>query len=76
MLSLTACGGGSSNNSPAETKATVASLAGIWDVGGDGGTEGKDESYMVIDSNGSVSIYDYAGDSFDNEGNCYWIEKT
>lgn len=63
--SLAACGGGSSGSS-----GSVSSLAGTyaWPDSGDG-----DEGYIIIASNGDITDYDYAGDAFDNSGNCYWI---
>lgn len=66
---ITACGGGSGSSSP-------ASIVGVWDASEDLGNEGFDEFYTVIGSDGSLTDYDYAGDSYDNAGNCYWIYRN
>lgn len=46
---------------------------GVWDAATDEGVDGVDEYYIAIDSEGFVSTYDYAGDSYDDWGDCYWI---
>ncbi len=62
------CGGGDLDNK----QTGISSISGLyaWNYG-DG-----DEGYNYISESGSLSIYDYAGDSFDNEGNCYWISEN
>ena len=51
-------------------------IVGVWDDSYDDPDYGFDEFYIVIDSNGNLSSYDYAGDAYDNWGNCYWINKN
>lgn len=62
------CGGGDLDNK----QTGISSIAGLyaWNFGDD------DEGYHYISESGSLSIYDYAGDSFDNAGNCYWIAEN
>lgn len=73
---LTACGGGSGDGGGDFTGGddSLDKLVGVWDATTDEGTEGVDEAYIVIDAEGYLTVYDYAGDSFDREGNCYWID--
>jgi hypothetical protein len=76
LFSLTACGGsGDGGSSGGITLGKVESLAGVWDNSEDLGVDGLDESYIAIDKDGYLSVYDFAGDTFDNWGNCYWIEE-
>ncbi len=73
---LMACGGGSGDMPNGEITGgddSLDKLVGVWDATTDEGTEGIDEAYLVIDEEGFLIYYDYAGDSFQNEGNCYWI---
>lgn len=71
VLVMSACGGSSSDGDDNN----VGKLAGVWDFTTDEGVEGVDEFYMVIDSEGYISYYDYAGDSYDNYANCYWVDE-
>ena len=50
--------------------ATLSDIVGVWD---ESITEGQlvDEMYTVIAEDGTVTGYDYLGDSYDNEANCY-----
>jgi hypothetical protein len=73
VLALTACGGGGGSSEKALSK--VESLAGVWDDSEDFGRLGIDESYFTLDKDGYISTYDFAGDTFDEWGNCYWIEE-
>jgi hypothetical protein len=76
LFALTACGGGGGDdNDDFTSDAKIDSLVGVWDNTEDYGTYGKDVSYISIDKNGYLSIYDYAGDTFDEWGNCYWIDE-
>lgn len=70
---LAGCGSSSSSNSSNTESTGSIDIAGIyeWDSSEDG-----DEGYTHLASNGETSIYDYAGDSFDNYANCYWISKN
>lgn len=84
---LTACGGGGGgggdgsdrggfgNNSSASVNGIPSNFVGVWDATTDEGADGIDQFFVVIDANGKISLYDFAGDSFDDWGNCYWIEK-
>ena len=60
-------GGGDSVNN---TSPFLVDIAGVWNNSEtiDGLT---DEVYLVIKTNGTVVFYDYMGDSFDAEANCY-----
>lgn len=62
------------NSSTSSGNTTFNSLAGTYKWP-DKDNEG-DEGYIVISSSGLIVNYDYAGDSYDNEGNCYWIGDT
>ena len=73
MFTLSACGGSSSSGD--RTTADFNKLVGVWDATYDDPDFGEDVGYLVIDSEGLLSFYDYAGDEYDNEGNCYWIDR-
>jgi hypothetical protein len=77
FLTLTACGGGGGDDDDdfSINKKKIEDVAGIWDYSQNLGNNERDEAYLVIDNNGYLSYYDYAGDTFDDWGNCYWIEK-
>lgn len=78
LFVLTACGGGGGGDSDDDNSIggmRVESLEGVWDDTDDHGADGEDEKYIVIDKSGYVSYYDYAGDTFDEWGNCYWISE-
>lgn len=68
------CGGDKLDNKPTyQTNLTgVVSISGLYAWDNDNG----DEGYTVFLEDGLVSDYDYAGDSFDNAGNCYWIDRN
>lgn len=72
-LMLAACGSGSSSSSNEDIGniESLSELAGLyaWDDSEDG-----DEGYVHIASNGRLINYDYAGDSYDNYANCYWVD--
>jgi hypothetical protein len=78
---LTACGGGGSSNSDRQSNSSQSangipsSFVGVWDASTDEGVDGFDQYYLSIDASGKISTYDFAGDTFDDWGNCYWIEK-
>lgn len=72
-LLLSACGGGGSSSG---NKTTLSDVAGIWKSETTyEGEEGVDVVYQVIQSDGTQITYDYAGDSYDNYANCYWIDE-
>ncbi len=80
ILALAACGGGggdknnlTSTSTSTSTSNSSGGITGVWDGTENLGTEGVDEIYYVIDSNNLLTVYDYAGDSYDQEGNCYWM---
>ena len=80
---LTACGGGggssksdSSNSENTPANGIPSSFVGVWDASADEGADGFDTFYVAIDASGNISSYDFAGDTFDDWGNCYWIEKN
>ncbi len=62
---------GNCNDAP-----TLTELAGTWDLSTDYGQAGYDQLYLVLNANGSYTVYDYAGDSFDENGDCYWQESS
>lgn len=73
ISALSACGGGSSGGGGSGSNGIPSELAGVyaWDETYDG-----DEGYTVIGSDGSLSFYDYAGDSYEDYANCYWIGEN
>jgi hypothetical protein len=73
IFALAACGGGNGDKSNLLSNGGMSNIIGVWDGTENLGDEGIDEGYVVIDKNGLVTFYDYAGDSYDQEGNCYWI---
>lgn len=74
IFALTACGGGSDvDKGDIFNGGSITNITGVWDGTENMGAEGIDESYLVIDKNGLITFYDYMGDSYDQEGNCYWI---
>jgi hypothetical protein len=68
---------------PADDAAVVAtgevtsldSIVGFYEWHEDHGTDGRDEGYIEIDEYSNVTWYDFQGDSYDNNGNCYVIEE-
>jgi hypothetical protein len=68
---------------PADEAAVVAtgevtsldSIVGIYEWSEDHGVDGEDEGYIGIDEYSNVTYYDFQGDSYDNNGNCYVIEE-
>lgn len=76
LATLTACGGGSGDGGGDFSSGGGASkLVGMWSGAFDKGDNRVDEVYMQIDDSGFVSYYDYAGDTYNNWGNCYWHAK-
>jgi len=78
IFTLAACGGSGGDNGEKIDKifggsSDISNIAGVWDETENMGDEGIDEGYLVIDKNGVIAFYDYMGDSYDQEGNCYWI---
>lgn len=71
ILSLSGCGSSSSEGTPA----SMSDIIGVWDFTEDFGSLGQDEAYLVILSSGASFVYDYQGDSFNNEENCYSRHK-
>ena len=53
----------------------MAEIAGVWDFSYDAGVLGHDVIYVQINADGSYLVFDYAGDTFDNEANCYWTDQ-
>jgi hypothetical protein len=80
LLALTACGGGSddkkeTNKGNLGGATGIERLVGVWNLTEDDENSGVDEAYLSIDKDGYISSYDYAGDTFDDWGNCYWINE-
>ena len=67
--------GGSIPSVPDLVQDIDSSLIGVWDWSEDYGDEGMDEIYLVVDEQGRLSEYDYFGDTFDGEDNCYVISR-
>jgi len=67
---LVGCGGGSSDIIEVTS---ISQIEGVWDMStkSDGLT---DEAYMDIGQDGKLTVYDYLGDEFDNDADCYDIE--
>lgn len=80
-LGLAACGGGGDSNGGSDKTSALVKLEGVWKASEPMGKEGLppnetvfiDEYYLAFNSSGLMTVYDYAGDSYDNYGNCYWI---
>ncbi len=77
---IAACGGGGgsssdndSNDPPVVTG--IASIVGVYEWFDEYPGGLLDEWYFAIDAQGYVSDYDYMGDSYDNLGNCYVIDR-
>jgi len=65
-LLLTGCGGGSEPTAVT----SISQIEGLWDFSDtDGGV--KDISYLNIASSGSLILYDYLADDYDNGPDCY-----
>ncbi|UTW48044.1 hypothetical protein [Bacterioplanoides sp. SCSIO 12839] len=73
VMLLTACGSDSDSDSDKSVE-NISDLEGVYDLTTRHSDNEVDEFYMHIDKSGYISYYDYAGDSYDNEGNCYWID--
>lgn len=77
MITLVACGGGSGGGDKDGGSNPFGggsgTIIGLWDATENMGQEGIDEVYYEFDKSGLLTVYDYAGDSYDQEGNCYWI---
>jgi hypothetical protein len=75
IVALTACGGGNGAD-----KANIfggggmGNIVGVWDATENLGDDGIDEVYFAFDKSGLLTFYDYAGDSYDQGANCYWID--
>ncbi len=79
MFLLVACGGGGGgdgdNGAPTNNPQGTAAIAGLWDMSEDVSAGVRDEIYLSIASDGKGTLYDYAGDTYDEWGNCYWIDQ-
>lgn len=67
-LLLTACNN-SEDNEISDIN-SVNDIIGVFDLTTQEGTE-VDEAYAYIDEDGFLTLYDYLGDSFNNNVNCY-----
>lgn len=69
---VTAPGNGNApgNNQGAPTP-TIDGIAGLWVAEIDYEEDGVDQFYLSFSNSGTVGLYDYMGDSYDLEGNCY-----
>lgn len=78
-LGLAACGGSGGGDS--NKTGDLSKLEGVWKANELMGKEGLppnetvliDEYYLAFNSSGLMTVYDYAGDSYDDYGNCYWV---
>lgn len=75
LLFLSGCGSESGNSEGSSTVENLDDIVGVYE---DFDTYGGliDEYYIVINSDGTIYDYDYMGDAYDNEGNCYDIYQT
>ncbi len=69
---LSACGGSDSgpNRSDAED---ISDIVGTWVFSYTTDDGLTDEVYYDIRTDGAWWVYNYAGDSFNNDENCYWV---
>ena len=74
LLVISCSSSDNNDDSSSNTSITLADITGVWDATT---TENQqtDETYSIIEENGTVTAYDYQGDSFDNGANCY-IKET
>lgn len=74
VIALAGCGssgGSDSSETGAASSAIDNRFVGLWDQTEVDNEYGEDVYYQYISEDGSVIIYDYYGDSFDDMGNCY-----
>ena len=65
---LAACGGGGGGDGSSRS----AGIVGLWDASYTVG-EREDVIYFEIDTDLSITLYDYYGDSFDQGANCFVV---
>lgn len=56
-----------------ENNASREDIVGVWDFSTDEAGGLRDEYYIHVSSDGTVTVYDYYGDSYDDQGNCYSV---
>lgn len=69
-LSLMACGGDSDSSGDNNQNQSLTELAGVYDTTKTDDGE-QDIGYLVIKADGTYTIYDFLGDTADNEADCY-----
>lgn len=62
---------GNGNTSGNDQGGQSSTITGIWGAQIDYEEDGIDEFYFAFSASGRVSIYDYMGDSYDRDDNCY-----
>lgn len=66
---LSGCGGGASDVTQVTS---LSQIEGLWDASTQ--EDGlRDEAYIDIGQDGKLTIYDYLGDEYDDEADCYII---
>lgn len=72
---ISACSDSDTSSVPEDNHAPIsglslADISGVWDTS-ERNENYIDETYLFISQSGTTNDYDYRGDSYDNEQNCY-----
>ena len=65
---------GNSASRDIAAKEDDSGIVGLWDASTEEVNNTTDVSYVDITSSGQITMYDFAGDSSDDAGNCYWVD--
>ncbi|TCS43661.1 hypothetical protein [Reinekea marinisedimentorum] len=71
-VTLSSCGSESGGGESADIT-SLKDLAGVYDDSDSYEDGTVDEYFILVRENGSVASFDYAGDSYDDYDDCYWI---
>lgn len=70
LFTLCACG------DDGDSALTLADIAGVWDDSTVYSSTIEDEWYIVIKPDGTITDYDYYGDTFDQGDDCYYKSES